>query len=148
MMTGKPNSLREGIRLGFAVATSIWIWLALVDAIAGEPFRTFQVLGGIPSFTVMHYVLNIAYGTMIVAVLNGALRQPTLIGAVTMGFLMIEFGFAMITVLLSHVGLGGLAWLRVFGGSVIGAAVAFMILRRRYPLEAMLRHAEDEEAKA
>src|ERR1043166_1935502 len=104
MMTGKHNALREGVKLGFGVATSIWIWLALVDAIAGEAVRTFQVLGGIPWFTVMHYVLNIAYGTGIVAVLNSALRQPSLLGAVTMGFLMIEFGFDLITLRLSQRG--------------------------------------------
>jgi hypothetical protein len=148
MMTGANNSLREGVRLGFSVATTIWIWIALVDAIAGEPFRTFQVLGGISFFTVMHYVLNIAYATAIVAVLHSTLRQPSLIGAVTMGFLIIEFGFAMLTILFSQVGLGELAWLRVFGGNVIGTAVAFLILRRKYPLEAMLRYTEDEEAKA
>jgi hypothetical protein len=147
-MTGASNSLREGARLGFYVATSIWIWLALVDAVAGEPFHTFHVLGGIPFFTVMHYVLNIAYGAAIVAVLQSTLRQPSLIGALTMGFLIIEFGFAMITILFSQVGLGELAWLRVFGGNLVGLAVAFLVLRRKYPLETMLRYNEDEEAKA
>jgi hypothetical protein len=132
--------------LGLMVATSIWIWLAVVDAIAGEPFRTFTVLGGITSFTVMHYVLNVAYGTVIVAGIHSAMRQPSLMGVVAMGFLVIEFAFAMITVLLSHVGLGELAWLRVFGGSVIGAAVAFVILTREHPLATVLRQADDEEA--
>jgi hypothetical protein len=147
-MMGANNSLREGVRLGFYVATSIWIWLALLDAIVGEPFHTFHVLGGVLFFTMMHYVLNIAYGTALVAVLNSMLRQPSLIGAVTMGFLIIEFGFAMITILFSHVGLGELAWLRVFGGNLVGLAVAFLVLRRKYPLETMLRYNEDEEAKA
>jgi len=144
--SGRHDAIREGIRLGFTVATSIWIWLAVVDAIAGEPFRTFNVLGGITSFTVMHYVLNVAYGTVIVAGIHSAMRQPSLMGVVAMGFLVIQFAFAMITVLLSHVGLGELAWLRVFGGSVIGAAVAFVILTREHPLATVLRQADDEEA--
>ncbi|HKW40465.1 MAG TPA: hypothetical protein VJN39_04385 [Gemmatimonadales bacterium] len=51
-----------GARLGVIVATAIWVWLALVDLIAGQPFRTFTVLGGIALFTVLHYLVNIAYG--------------------------------------------------------------------------------------
>ena len=142
------NTIREGIRLGLVVATSIWIWIATVDAIAGEPFRTFQVLGGMASFTLMHYVLNVAYGTVIVAGIHGTMRQPGLIGGVAMGFLVIEFAFAMGTVLLSHLGLGELAWLRVFGGSIIGAAVAVAMLLRRHPLATVLQQAGMEETDA
>jgi hypothetical protein len=143
--SGKHDALREGIKLGFAVATSIWIWLALVDAIAGEPFRTFTVLGGITAFTVTHYLLNVAYGTVLVAGIHGAMREPSLLGVVAMGFVIVEFAFAMVTVLLSQAGLGELAWLRIFGGSVIGAVIAFVILSRDHPLAAQLRHAENED---
>jgi hypothetical protein len=151
-VTGSPsdkhNAIREGIRLGLVVATSIWIWIATVDALAGEPFRTFQVLGGIAWFTVMHYVLNVGYGTVIVAGLHSVMRQPNLIGGIAMGFLIIQFAFAMGAVLLSHLGLGELAWLRVFGGSLLGAAVAFVILLRRHPLATVLRQAGMEETDA
>ena len=71
-LSGKHDSLREGARLGLVVATSIWIWLAVVDAVAGEPFRT-------------------------------------------------------------------------FGGSLIGTAIAIVILARRHTLAAELRQAEEEE---
>jgi len=47
MVLRRRHSLREGVILGLVVATSIWLWIAIVDAIAGEPFRTFAVLGGI-----------------------------------------------------------------------------------------------------
>src|SRR5256712_3952904 len=56
------HCLREGGILGLVVATSIWLWIAIVDALAGEPFRTFAVLGGIRLFTVLHYALCLAYG--------------------------------------------------------------------------------------
>jgi hypothetical protein len=143
--SGKHDALREGIRLGLAVATSTWIWIAIIDAIAGEPFHTFTVLGGIASFTMMHALLNIAYGAVIVAAIHSAMRQPSLIGVVALGFIVVEFAFVMATLLLSHLGLGALAWVRVFGGSVIGAAVAYAILSRRHPLAALLREGEDEE---
>jgi hypothetical protein len=142
----KHDALREGLKLGLAVATSTWIWIAMVDAIAGEPFRTFSVLGGFTSFTLMHYVLNVVYGTVIVAAIHSAMRHPSLIGVVALGFIVIEFAFVMATLLLSHLGLGALAWVRVFGGSVTGAVVAFAILSRRHPLAALLRDDENEDS--
>ena len=106
-LSGKHDSLREGARLGLAVATSIWIWLAVVDAVVGEPFRTFTVLGGVALFTAMHYLLNVVYGAVIVAAIHGAAREPSLVMAVAFGFPIVEFVFALVTVLLSHLGLGG-----------------------------------------
>lgn len=142
-LSGKHNSLREGATLGLVVATATWVWIALVDAIAGQPFRTFAVLGGIASFTVVHYLLNVTYGLAIVSLIHGAVRQPSLLIAVGFGFLMMEFAFAMVTVMLSHV-LGELAWVRIFVGSLIGAVIAIIILSRSHPLAAQLRQAEEE----
>jgi hypothetical protein len=129
--------------LGLVVATVTWVWVALVDAIAGQPFHTFTVLGGVVPFTVIHYLLNVAYGVAIVALIHGAVRQPSLLLAVGFGFLMMEFAFAMVSVMLSHL-LGELSWVRIFIGSLIGAAVAVIILSRRHPLAAQLRQAEEE----
>ena len=142
---GKHNSLREGARLGLVVATSIWVWLAAVDAVAGQPFRTFTVLGGIALFTTMHYVLNLAYGVIIVSAIHGAQREPSLVMAVAFGFPIVEFWFALVTVLVSHLGLGELAWVRIFSGSLLGMAITIVILARRHPLVAELRQAEEED---
>lgn len=144
-LSAKHDSLREGVGLGLVAATSTWAWLVVVDAVAGEPFRTFTVLGGIGLFTAMHYLLNLAYGVLIVSGIHGAAREPGLVIAVAFGFVIIEFGFAMLTVLLSHLGLGALAWVRIFGGSVIGAAIAIVILARGHPLAAELRQAEADQ---
>ena len=54
----RHDSLHEGVRLGFIVASTTWVWLALVDAASGRPFQTFATLGGIVLFTVVHYLLN------------------------------------------------------------------------------------------
>lgn len=144
-LSGKHDSLREGAKLGLVVATSIWVWVALIDAAVGEPFRTFMVLGGVALFTVMHYLLNLAYGVLLVAAIHGAGREPSLVIAVAFGFPIVEFVFALVTVLLSHLGLGELAWVRIFGGSLIGTAIAIVILARRHPLAAELRRAEEED---
>src|SRR2546430_1777014 len=108
-ITMKHSSLWEGTRLGLVVATTIWLWLAGIDAVVGQPFRTFAVLGGIAQFTLLHYGLNVAYGIAIVWAIHRAAREPSLVMGVAFGFFIVEFGFAMLTVLLSHLGLGRLA---------------------------------------
>ena len=135
---------REGARLGVIIATGTWIWIAVVDAIAGDPFQTFTVLGGVIVFTVIHYLLNMVYGMVIVSAVHAAEREPCVILAVAFGFLMLECAFAMMTVLLSHLGLGDLAWVRIFGGSVLGATIAILVLARNHPLAAQLHRAEVE----
>jgi hypothetical protein len=140
------NPVREGLQLGAVLATSLWIWIAAVDAIAGEPFRTFTVLGGTAWFTVMLCALNFAYGTVIVTCIHGFVREPGLIGGLALGFLILEFAFALVTIVFTHAGLGALAWLRIFGGSVLAAGVALVVLVRRHPLLAALRRARLDEA--
>jgi hypothetical protein len=138
------DSLREGAALGLVVATVTWLWLALVDAVAGEPFLTFTVFGGIIAFTVVHYLLNIFYGLAIMSGIHGAVHAPSLIFGIGFGLLMLEFAFALLSAALWHSPLGTLAWLRIFGGSVIGATVAFLVIARRHPLAELLHQAEDE----
>jgi len=138
---------REGVLLGLVVATSIWVWLAVVDAIAGQPFRTFVVLGGIASFTLLHYTLCLAYGLAAVAVVQGAAREPSLLLGASFFFFILEFGFVMLTVILSHTGLGQLAWVRILGGNLVGAVITFVMLWRRHPLRREMLEAEAEEVE-
>src|SRR5437879_12260123 len=96
MVLRRRHSLREGVMLGLVVATSIWLWIAIVDAIAGEPFRTFAVLGGIRLFTVLHYVLCLAYGVAAVAVVHGAALEPRLMLGAAFAFLRRGSGFVLL----------------------------------------------------
>jgi hypothetical protein len=141
-LAGDHHSVREGTTLGIIVATAIWLWLVVVDAVAGQPFETFAALGGITVFTVVHYLLNIVYGVVIVSAVHGAAREPSVVLALVFGLVTFEIALAMLTVLLSHLGLGELAWIRIFGGSVVGVAVALFLLSRRHPLASRLRHAD------
>jgi hypothetical protein len=127
--------VQEGAALGVVVATGIWIWIAVVDAVAGQPFRTFAVLGGIAPFTVLHYALNIAGGMAVVAGVHRAVREPGLAGVLWFVLVVVEFAFTMLTIILSHLGLGGLAWLRILGGSVVGTGIAILVLSRGHRLE-------------
>lgn len=144
-MTRDHRSVREGVTLGVLVATSIWIWLAIVDALVGQPFHTFAVLGGVATFTTLHYLLNIAYGVAIVSLVHAGAREPRLLVAVMLGFFVIEFAFVMLTLLLSHVGLGQLAWVRILGGNLIGAVLAWSILLRSHPLREEIRAVDAAE---
>jgi hypothetical protein len=141
-LSGNHDSLREGTALGIIVATAIWVWVAVVDAVAGHPFQTFAALGGITVFTLVHYLLNIVYGVVITSAVHGAASEPSLALALVFGLVMFEIALAMLTVLLSHLGLGELAWIRIFGGSLVGMGIALYVLSRHHPLAARLRDAD------
>ena len=140
---GAHDALHEGTRLGLVTASVTWLWLALIDALSGAPFHTADALGGIVAFTLVHFALNLSAGVLLVFLIHGAVRFPSLILVALVGFTMIEIGFIMLTAALS-IFLGGIAWLSIFGGSVVGAAIAFQLLRQTHPLPAMLREAETE----
>ena len=141
--TGEHRALREGTNLGIIVATVTWLWLALIDVISGDAFRTPTMFGGIIAFTLVHYVLNVVYAVSLVSLIHGATRYPTLILVALIGCTMVEIGFIMLTAALSYF-LGAIAWVSIFGGSVIGAAIAFQLLALKHPLGALLRQAETE----
>ena len=147
MSARRHSSLREGAILGAVVGTGIWIWIALVDAIVGEPFHTFTVLGGVARFTTLHYVLCLAYGVVAVSVVHAAAREASLIVGAAFAFFLLEFGFVMVSAILSQVGLGRLAWVRILGGNLVGAALTLLMLWRRHPLTQEFRDgaAEGEE---
>jgi len=68
-------------------------------------FHAFTVLGGFVLFTATHFLLTIVYGVVIVSAIHGAARAPSLIIALVFGFVVLEIAFAMVTVLLSNLGL-------------------------------------------
>ena len=146
---GWPRTLahstqREGVRLGLLLATATWLWVALVDAAVGRPFHTFNMLGGVLIFTVVHYALNVTYGMILLSAIHGAERTPSLIIALTFGLLTLEGAFVMFTNILVEYSLGDTAWIAMFGGSLIATALAVMLLARTHPLAARLRQAEEE----
>ncbi len=137
-------SSREGLTLGLSIATAVWLWLAAVDLAVGDPFRTFHVLGGVVVFTAVHYVLCIAYGRVLVWAVRAAADEPSVILGVLVLSLLFQVAFAMATIMLSALGLGPLAWLRIFGGSLVASAVALRFLSRRYALGDLVRRAHEE----
>jgi hypothetical protein len=138
------NTRREGIRLGLIVATVTWLWIALVDGIAGRPFHTFTALGGILPFTAVHYVLNVIYGMVLLSIVHGAKRAPSLMFVLLFGIILFEGAAGMFTNIFVERSLGNAAWIGMFGGSLINAAIVMVLLSRTHPLAAYLRRAEEE----
>jgi hypothetical protein len=141
--TDAHSTRTEGIRLGLIIGTITWLWVAFVDVIAGQPWQTFSLLGGILVFTVMHYLLNVTYGLVLVSVVHTAERAPSVMMGLVFGGLTLQGAFAMITNLVVE-SVGNAAWLAITGGSIISTAVAITLLSRTHPLKEYLRRAEEE----
>ncbi|CAN5135175.1 hypothetical protein BH09GEM1_BH09GEM1_19010 [soil metagenome] len=141
---GVHNSRREGVRLGLIVATATWLWVAAFDAASGRPFHTFHALGGVVAITAIHYALCLLYGIILVSAVHGAAREPNLVYALIFGGILFQVAFAMLTALLATSAVGNGAWVGIFGGSVIGASLAFVMLTRTHPVAVYLHRAEAE----
>src|SRR5258706_7474433 len=115
MSPRRHSSLREGVILGAVVGTGIWVWIALVDAVVGEPFHTFALLGGVGRFTTLHFVLCLTYGVVAVSVVHAAAREASLMGGAAFAFFLLEFALVMLTAILSQGSLGALV-----SGPVLG----------------------------
>jgi hypothetical protein len=138
------NTVRGGIVLGLIVGTVIWLWLYVVDVLVDQPLRTFSLLGGVARFTVLHYGLCCLYGIAAVGVVHRAAREPNLLIVAAFAFILLETGFAILTAVLQQVGLGQLAWIRIMGGNVLGAAVTVTVLAMTHPLREEMRRAGEE----
>jgi hypothetical protein len=79
-----------------------------------------------------------------VAVAHSAARTPSVLILAALAFVVTETGFAMLSALLVHAGMGQLAWVRFMVGSVIGAALTVILLARTHPLGIDLRRAVQE----
>ena len=130
--------------LGALLATILWAWVAVIDAALGRPFHTFEVLGGVVAFTVIHYLLNILYAVGVLSFVHGASKAPSLMFGLLFGLIIFECGVGMLSTILTQSSLGASAWLEIFGGSVIGLSVAIVVIARHHPLAMYLRRAEEE----
>lgn len=138
------SSRHEGISLGLTLGTVTWIWVAVVDALAGRPFHTFDALGGVAAFTIVHYALNVVLGAVLIAIVHGAERAPSLILGLLFCGIIFQAALAMLTNLLAQAYVGPGAWIGLFGGSLLSTAIAITLLARGHPLIEYVHRAEDE----
>ena len=136
------NTIREGSRLGLIVGVVTWLWLAGFDAVVGEPFRTFDFLGGVAVFTVVHFSLCLAYGLTIMSAVHASMTEPTVMFAIIFCTILFQAAFVMLTVLLANIGLGYLAWGEFLLGNLLAAGLTYVLIARGHPMRDMYDAAE------
>lgn len=136
------STAREGITLGLIVGVFSYIWVLAFDATIGKPFETFHILGGPVLFTILHFVLCIAYGLAIIALVHAAMESPSVVFAMIFGTILFQAAFVMLTAFLASLGVGELAWGRFLLGNVLTAMLTLLLLTRRHHLRDLFHAAE------
>jgi hypothetical protein len=139
------NTLREGLRLGLIVGIATWLWLAAFDAVSGEPFQTIQFFGGAVRFTLVHFVLCIAYGLTIMAAIHASMKEPTVMFAVIFCTILFQAAFVMLTAVLANVGVGEVAWGKFFAGNLMAAVLTYLLLNRNHSIARLYQAAEEHQ---
>jgi len=141
-MTHHHSLAREATNAGFLGAVAVFLWFLLVDSFAGQPLRTPNLLGqalvhGLPlaivgldfvsivAYSVLHLILFTLLGFVIVSLVHLAIRQPTLLFALLLGFVSFELLFiGLAYVLVQAIGAG----LSIWGALVLGNLVAILAM--------------------
>lgn len=144
------RTARDGVLSGIIGATAVAVWFLLVDAISGRALYTPTVLGGgllsvfgpgtpnaaiaVTAYTVFHYAVFIGIGLLAALAVHQAEREPEILAAAIVLFIIFELGFYGLTALLaeSHA-LGALAWYQVALGNVVAAVSMGVYLWRVNP---------------
>lgn len=151
MAERQHNFIREGVFAGFIGATVIAIWFLIVDAVAGHPFYTPQVLGQglanvlgktmmdsavtqVIGYTVFHYAVFFLVGIVLTVVIHQAARTPAILAGLLIVVVAFELGFYMLTALFAEGPLGTLAWYQIFIANVLASVAMFWYLWKTHPL--------------
>jgi hypothetical protein len=150
-MAGRERThSHEVLRAGVLGATVVWLWILVIGALSGSPFRLATLLGrgithivGVPwnvpawiaviAFTVLHFIAWCGLAKITVIVTRVAVRTPAVLlltAVVTILFLLAFFG---ITLIFANDGLGGFAWPSIYLGNVVGLAVMWWYIVRWHP---------------
>lgn len=149
----------EGIIAGLIPASVIWLWLALLDAIAGRPFETAGLLGGgivsvvlppgaaapewlgVVLFTAIHVLIWVIVGTVVLATVRGDDRVPGVVMWPVVSVVVLQAGFFGWAAMLAQGPLGRHAWPAIIGGEIAGWIALAWYLVHRYPaLPQRLKH--------
>ena len=147
-----PAVYADGIRAGLVGAVTIALWFFILDAIAGRPLYTPTVLGtalfrgtagldapNLPiapdlvlAFTAVHTLVFVLLGTAAALLLGVAERQPQVGFGVLILFVVFQFGFFIVCMLMADEVLHALAWPAVMVGNLLAAAAMGVTLRWRH----------------
>lgn len=146
------NTIREGILAGLLGATTIAVWILIVDTIAGHALFTPNALGsglmrfvGAPRmgdtvamhvvfYTVFHFVSFAIIGVIVAWIVHQARRTPAILAGFLILFVVVEFGFYGLAAMLSSSNvLGGVAWYQIMVANLLASLVMFSFMWMRHP---------------
>ena len=141
--------VREATDAGFLGTVAVLLWFLLLDSIAGHPLRTPNhigqlILGATPepglnfvalvAFTVVSLLLLNLLAAVIVGLVHWAIRQPTLLFALLLLFVMFEvFFFGATYALLRGFEIES-PWLPLLGANLVAVLTMGWYLRRKHQI--------------
>ena len=147
------STVREGVVAGSLGALAVALWFLLVDGIAGRALHTPALLGALvvrspdpiaasegPNrlmlaalYTPIHFILFALFGVVVVFLMHGAKKQPSLLMLALLLFAVFELGFTGLVAILGQTALGDLAWYQVAIGNLIAVLVMGWYVWRGHP---------------
>ena len=145
---------QEGMIAGALGALTIAVWFLLVDSLAGRPLWTPTVLGtaifrggsglGTPEtltvslemvlmFTWVHILVFVGLGGIAARLLGYAERHPGAGFGVLLLFVVFQFGFIAVAMIVAAPILHALAWPAILGANLLAASAMTAYFWRRHP---------------
>jgi hypothetical protein len=149
-MTHHHSLAREATDAGFLGAVAVFLWFLVLDSIAGQPLRTPNLLGqaivhgdpyavpgldfiSIVAYSVLHLIGFTLLGFLLVWLVHQAIRQPTVLFALLLGFVMFEVVFVGVAYLVVHaIGADGLTWWSLVIGNLVAILAMGIYLKRHH----------------
>jgi hypothetical protein len=144
----------EGLVAGLVGAATVALWFLVLDVIAGRPLHTPTILGtalfrggqGLASpetvpvsmemvvlYTWVHALVFCVIGGVAARLLAVAERQPNAGFGILLLFVVLAFGFLMVTLIFAEPVLRALTWPAILGGNLLAAVTMGVYFRRRHP---------------
>jgi hypothetical protein len=144
----------EGLTVGLLGAATIALWFLALDTLAGRPLYTPTVLGTalfhggrgldspgtlpisfetVVSFTWVHVLAFLLIGMGAAKLIDLAERNPSFGFGLVLMFVVFQYGFLQVSMILAEPVLHALAWPQVMAGNLMAALVMSVTLWRRHP---------------
>ena len=150
-MPQEHGSLREGAIAGIIGATSVAVWILIVDVVTRHgALYTPRLLGSalfslfgstqqdpalvhVAAYTLFHYGAFILVGVAAAAVVHRAESEPSVLVVFTLLFIIFELGVTGVAAMLAESPLRTMAWYIVALGNVMASLLMGIYLWRTHP---------------
>ena len=146
------NLIKEGIISGAIGATVVAVWFLILDTMQSRPLHTPEILGAtlfsllgppfsesegmrILGYTIFHYLVFCAFGTLLVFIVHRSRREPNILAGLLVMFVTFELGFYFFAAMLGEPELlGDLGWYQIAIGNLLSAAAMGVWIFRTHPM--------------